>query len=184
MDGMPKLSKRSDGAVETESGLFAVVPKYTSGTIGKTSWFAFRTGFYKNPIRVEWETGSALILLPQDIAKAMVRLDYASGVTAELMADYNKAAEEYNAKLAAGGPTSEQIEAQAAEDAQKAAAKAAKDEADRLALAAAQADAHAPVATSTPQPVPAAVAVDPARTAADSVAAAAAAAVAAKTKGK
>lgn len=100
MESMPKLHKRSDGACETPSGLFAVVPKYTSGIVDDISWFEFRSDFQSPVTRVEWQTGSALILLPQDQAKAMVRMGYADGISDNLLAQYNDAADEWNASAA------------------------------------------------------------------------------------
>jgi hypothetical protein len=105
---MEPLHKRSDGACETPSGLFAIVPRYASGRRGdngEVSFFRFKTSVNSPTVEIEWETGSALVLLPQDTAKAMVRFGHAIGISDELleryMIEYEKVAKAAPAKTPA-----------------------------------------------------------------------------------
>lgn len=92
---MEPLHRRSDGIVETPSGLFAIVPKYSSGKDGENSWFEFKTDVFSDAIRVVWPTQSPFILLSQDVATAMLRLGYAGGIDDDLLARYEVARDEW-----------------------------------------------------------------------------------------
>jgi len=95
---MEKLTRRSDSAAETPSGHLAVVPLARSGSSEGTSWFEFKAHMLSEVVRVEWPSASPVIVLDADMAKSMVRLGYAAGVSDALLDEYNSAVDQYNAK--------------------------------------------------------------------------------------
>lgn len=96
---MEKLTRRSDGACETPSGLFAVVPRVRSGILpdGKTAWFEFKASFLSPVTRIEWPVHAPAILLSQDAARTMLLNGYAFGLTDDQVAEFNAAVDAYNA---------------------------------------------------------------------------------------
>lgn len=86
-----KLQRRSDGAYETEDGLFAVKIRVLSGQDEEKNWFEFKSSVLAQVTRIEWPRDAPFALLPQDEARALVRLGYAIGITPQEMDAYNKA---------------------------------------------------------------------------------------------
>lgn len=86
-----KITRRSDGAYETPSGLFAVQMRVRSGERKDSgiAWFEFKAGILSPVQRVEWQAAAPFALLPQDTARSLVLLGYANGITDELMDKYN-----------------------------------------------------------------------------------------------
>lgn len=93
---MEKLSRRSDGAYETPSGLFAIAPRAVSGRRDGTAWFEFKATPLSEVIRVEWPDKAPVVVLPQETARVMLRNQYAFGITDEQMDQYNAAVDAYN----------------------------------------------------------------------------------------
>ena len=92
---MEPLFKRSDGAVETPSGLFAVKPVAKSGTTPDgVAWFEFRSHMLADIVRIEWQDGASLIIIEADTAKMLVANNYAAevddGVLEQYAAAYDK----------------------------------------------------------------------------------------------
>lgn len=88
---MEKLSKRSDHAYETPSGLFAIFPTVATKNRGDgTSYLEFRHSMTGPVIEVNWPTGG-LAIIEQQTALTMLRSGYAIGPTDDQVAQYNKA---------------------------------------------------------------------------------------------
>lgn len=80
---MEKLSKRSDGIFETQSGSFAIQPRRSSGRDGENQWFDFHPAAWQPAIRVRWPLGEVIAVIPQDTALLMLTRGYARLITAE-----------------------------------------------------------------------------------------------------
>jgi len=92
-----KLTRRSDGACETPSGLFAVAMRVRSGVKDDMAWFTYKTSVMSQVNRVEWPAASPLAILPQANARSLVLLGYASGITGDQLDAYNAAVDVANA---------------------------------------------------------------------------------------
>ena len=92
-----KLTRRSDGACETPSGLFAVAMRVRSGVKDDMAWFTYKTSVMSQVNRVEWPAASPLAILPQANAKSLVLLGYAAGITGDQLDAYNAAVDVANA---------------------------------------------------------------------------------------
>ncbi len=103
MENTHKLQRRSDDVCETSSGFFAVSPRYVSGSYDETSWFEFKASVMADAVRIEWVKGADVILLPQDIANAMLRAKYAANISDEQMEAWNNAVAAAEASVAAAG---------------------------------------------------------------------------------
>lgn len=88
---MEKLQRRSDGFFETPSGLFAIAPRARSGRKDGVAWFEFKTSFVSEVIRLEWPENAPVIAIDPDVARVMLRNNYANNITDELMQAYNAA---------------------------------------------------------------------------------------------
>lgn len=86
---MSKLQRRSDGAAETQDGMFAVKIRVASGSDGVENWFEFKATMMGPVVRISWPKGSIFALLPQAEARTLVQLGYAIGITQEEMDAYN-----------------------------------------------------------------------------------------------
>lgn len=95
---MEPLHRRSDGACETPSGLFAIVPRVKSGSRNGVDWFEYKTTVFSTPVRIEWETGAALVLVEQPVAINMVRNGWADGISDDLLAKYMEVYADVTAK--------------------------------------------------------------------------------------
>lgn len=96
---MEPLQKRSDGYFETPSGSFAVVPKAVTGTRDGRSWFEYKPSVLASAVRIEWETGAALIIIDQDVARTVLRHGWALNLNDELLDRYTH---EYGEQQKAG----------------------------------------------------------------------------------
>lgn len=94
---MEKLSRRSDSAVETPSGLLAVTPRVRSGVTGETAWFEFKAHMLSEVTRIEWPAGAPVIVVDSDTARALVVAGYAGEVSDELIESYNAAVDSFQA---------------------------------------------------------------------------------------
>jgi hypothetical protein len=122
---MEKLSRRSDGAYETPSGLFAIAPRAVSGRRDGNAWFEFKATVLSPVTRVEWPERAPVIVIDQATARTMLLNGYAFGITDAQMDDYNAAVDAYNEANPAD------VDAAAREAEEKAAAE--KAEAERIA---------------------------------------------------
>lgn len=135
---MEKLSRRSDSAVETPSGLLAVVPLARSGLLNGAAWFEFKAHMLGEVTRIEWPENAPLIVIDPDTAKTLVRLGYAGPVSDQQVEDYNAAVDAHVSKLPKQAP-----------------APTPPAPAPAPAPAAATAVAAAPTPTPAPAPTPA-----------------------------
>lgn len=101
---MEPLHKRADGISETPSGDIAVVMKHRSGGNADVSWFSFRAGAYDPPVRIEWPTGSALVILEPTVAHTLLRNGWAHNLPDELVERYALAREDFLKASAASAP--------------------------------------------------------------------------------
>lgn len=91
---MEKLSKRSDGIFETQSGNFAVLPVRTSGRDGETQWFDFKPASWEDTIRIRWPLRDKIAVIDQTYAMLMFNLGYGRTITEELADEWNERIEE------------------------------------------------------------------------------------------
>jgi len=87
---MEKLNKRSDGIFETSSGLFAVLPKRSSGTDGEFKWFDFRPTSWGEAIRIRWPTRDTIAVIDQPHAVLMFNLGYGTTIRQEHADEWNE----------------------------------------------------------------------------------------------
>lgn len=166
---MEKLSRRSDGAYETPSGLFAVAPRAVSGKKDGITWFEFKASVLSEVTRVEWPSGVPVIVIEQATAISMLRNGYAHGITDDLMDQYNEAVAKWEAEQKPVDDAAAKAEAdKAAKIEQAEQAKLAAEQAEKDKLAAQQeedakkGDAEKPDAAAAPvPPVPPAPPVAP-----------------------
>lgn len=90
---MEKLHYRSDGAAETPSGLFAVLPVIRSGEFDGVAFFEYKASPISDITRIEWPAHSDVILIDVEVAKELVRAGYAMGLTKNQVDAYNEAVE-------------------------------------------------------------------------------------------
>lgn len=97
---MEPLQKRSDGIYETPSGRFAVVPRYSTGRLGRdgeTTFFRFKPTVFSDAIEVRWPTSEPFVIIAQEPATAMLRLGHAENITDELAERYALEVEKFAA---------------------------------------------------------------------------------------
>jgi hypothetical protein len=92
---MEKLHYRSDGAAETSSGLFAVLPVVRSGTFDGKAYFEYKATPIADITRIEWPATTDVVLIAPDIARELVRSGYATGLTSSQVERYNSAVDEW-----------------------------------------------------------------------------------------
>lgn len=86
---MEKLSRRSDGIFETQSGLFAIQPKRASGGDGENYFFDFHPRSWDPPVRIRWPAGDPIAVIDQSIALLMLQREYAYNITQSLADIWN-----------------------------------------------------------------------------------------------
>lgn len=94
---MEKLTRRSDGIYETQSGLFAVLPLRSSGNNEFQSWFDYKAQMWSETIRIRWDTADKIAVIPQKYAISLFNLKYASTITPELADQWNEKVENFMA---------------------------------------------------------------------------------------
>lgn len=90
MDGTG-LFLRSDGFCDYGNGYFAVIMLKSTNTDGNITWLNYKTTFTGPTIRVEWKAGEDLAILPENVAKGLVRLQYARNLSQDEVDQINAA---------------------------------------------------------------------------------------------
>lgn len=77
---MEKLSRRSDGLFETQSGHFAVRPVSSTGSDGEHKWFDFHATPFSAKQRLRWPIGEVIAVIPQATAMLLLTKGYAKNI--------------------------------------------------------------------------------------------------------
>lgn len=81
----PAVFLRSDGYAETSDGLFVVIMLAMSGHDENLSWLQFRTSYTSPTVRIEWNAGEKIAVLPSEITNSLINKGYARNPTAQEM---------------------------------------------------------------------------------------------------
>lgn len=76
-DSKPFLHTRADGYTETPHGELAVVMRVRTGCDDTICWFRYKPSFNADTIRVEWNKGDTILLLPPEVVSGLLSAKYA-----------------------------------------------------------------------------------------------------------